>query len=280
MTTEVIDLLVAENQRLQREVRELRERVRAYETSRWQQLHPRNLLRVRASTSTEVVSTSTRPAPAAPDRVEPSVLRLREEVLARGEFTRDWFTAHLGPWEPLLHDLEGRAARVLEIGSYEGLSTCYLLSRLPDATTTCIDTFAEAPRIDSFAGVQNLEATFDRNVALVDASRVRKLVGRSVEVLSDLVADGPSFDLVYVDGSHLGLDVIVDAALSWQVLKPGGALIFDDYEYRDHGEDPLLRPGPAIDAFLALVEGKYERLFSGYQLAIRKNKPAVTVSAP
>jgi O-methyltransferase len=37
--------LAQENQRLSREVRQLRERVAAYESSRWWRLHPRNLLR-------------------------------------------------------------------------------------------------------------------------------------------------------------------------------------------------------------------------------------------
>ncbi|OFW71251.1 MAG: hypothetical protein A2Y55_11475 [Actinobacteria bacterium RBG_16_68_12] len=36
------------------------------------------------------------------------------------------------------------------------------------------------------------------------------------------------------------------------------------------GEDPLLRPGPAVDAFLTVIGGKYELLFAGYQLGVRK----------
>jgi hypothetical protein len=75
---------------------------------------------------------------------------------------------------------------------------------------------------------------------------------------------------VYVDGSHLGLDVVVDAALAWQLLDAGGCMIFDDYRWAQLGDDPLLRPGVAIDSFLHLVAGKYMTLFTGHQLAIRK----------
>ncbi len=93
----------------------------------------------------------------------------------------------------------------------------------------------------------------------------------------DLLVDAERFDLVYVDGSHLGLDVVVDAALSWQLLEWEGALIFDDYQWAQIGTSPLLRPGPAIDAFLALVEGNHELVFSDYQLAVRKIRAAESI---
>lgn len=279
MTTDATDALVAENQRLQGEVRELRQRVRAFEASRWQRLNPRNLLRGRSPSNAEIPAPMPPRTAAAEDDLNPNVLRFRDEVVSRGTFSRDWLTVHLGSWEPLFQLLEGRASRILEIGSYEGLSACYLLWRLADATITCIDTFASTPRIGSVASSPELEATFDRNVALVSTSRVRKLVGESRKVLPDLVVDGSRFDLVYVDGSHLGLDVLVDAALSWQVLEPGGALVFDDYGYRDHGEDALLRPGPAIDAFLTVIEGKHELLFRGHQIAVRKSEREGQASA-
>lgn len=53
----------------------------------------------------------------------------------------------------------------------------------------------------------------------------------------------------------------------------GGFLVFDDYRWSELGDDELLRPGPAIDAFLALVRGKHELLFSGPQVAVRKTSP-------
>jgi len=89
-------------------------------------------------------------------------------------------------------------------------------------------------------------------------------------VLPRLATDGERFDLIYLDGSHFGLDVLVDAAVSWQLLENGGFLVFDDYLWAELGDDPLLRPRPAIDAFLAFVEGKYELLFAHEQVAVRK----------
>jgi hypothetical protein len=87
---------------------------------------------------------------------------------------------------------------------------------------------------------------------------------------ADLVAENGMFELIYVDDSHLGLDVLADAALSWQLLAPRGVLVFDDYRWAELGDDPLLRPGPAIDAFRRLIDGKHEMILDGHQLVLRE----------
>jgi predicted O-methyltransferase YrrM len=191
-------------------------------------------------------------------------------VVSHGTFTRDWFTANIRNWHPLTDRLSGGNAQILEVGSFEGLSTCYLLWRLPRAELTCIDTFAGSPEHDSLELGDSLEATFDANIALVDSTRVSKIVGDSKRALLDLLENERTFDFIYVDGSHAGLDVIVDAALSWRLLALGGVLVFDDYKWAKLGPDPLLRPGPAIDAFASLVKSKHELVLTGGQLGLLK----------
>ncbi|CAN5183211.1 hypothetical protein BH20ACT13_BH20ACT13_23980 [soil metagenome] len=203
------------------------------------------------------------------DDFNPHVTRFRAEVVERGDFTQDWFTAHVESLESILRPLEGRAARMLEIGSFEGLSTCYFLWRLFDLHMTCVDTFEGSAGLPS-GGRDGLEAAFDRNIELVDASRVRKLRGDSRRILLDLAEEQALFDLVYVDGSHRGLDVLVDAGLSWPLVEIGGIVVFDDYRWALLGDDPLLRPGPAIDAFVGLVATHGEVAFHGRQVAVRK----------
>lgn len=270
--SEAHEELDAENQRLRREVADLRARVRALEASRWLRLHPRRLagaLRARrTSTHERTVEVASEPT-----RHDPRLQRFLDEVVTRGTFTHKWFTGDVGRWEPVLEELQGRNARLLEIGSFEGFSACYLLWRLPDATITCVDTFAGgSEHRGTDIDTASLEARFDANVALVDPTRVRKLVSDSKRALVDLSAERANFDLVYVDGSHLGLDVLVDAALSWQLLANGGVLIFDDYPWAELGEDPFLRPGSAIDGFLSVVARRHEVLFSDYQVAVRKSE--------
>jgi predicted O-methyltransferase YrrM len=265
-----LEELEAENLRLRREVAGLRARVRAFESSRWVRLHPRTLSRALKARVTRGVHEPGDVQPVQP-RTYPRLERFLDEVAARGTFTHKWFTGDVEAWEPVLEELQGKSARLLEIGSFEGFSACYLLWRLPDATITCIDTFAGgSEHLDTDIDTSSLEARFDANVALVGASRVRKLVNDSRRALFELASEDEPFDLIYVDGSHLGLDVLVDAALSWGLLAQGGVLIFDDHPWAVLGDDPFLRPGPAIDGFLSVVAERHEVIFADYQVAVRK----------
>ena len=271
-----LDALVTENRELRRALNHQRERIRAFEQSRWWRLHPRRLLggaeldggqtAARADISTPARASGDECVPAAADEM---FARFHTEVVAHGSFEHDWVTSRLSSWRQILSELDGRPAEILEIGSFEGLSACYFLWRLPLATVTCVDTFAGGPEYAGMA-VDGLEAAFDSNVALVDAQRVTKLVGDSKRRLLDLVDESTEFDLVYVDGSHLGLDVLVDAALAWNLLKSNGVIVFDDYRWADIGDDPLLRPGVAIDAFRELVSAKHEVVFANDQIALRR----------
>jgi predicted O-methyltransferase YrrM len=107
----------------------------------------------------------------------------------------------------------------------------------------------------------------------VGSNRVRKLVGDSGRVLFDLVDERERFDAVYVDASHLALDVMVDASLSWHVLASGGIMIFDNYGWEFLGQGRLVRTAPAIDAFLDVVQDDSEVLLKGEQVILRKTEP-------
>jgi predicted O-methyltransferase YrrM len=250
----------------------LRAQLDAFERSRWWRLHPGFAWRRMIGKLTVQTARSRKRADTTAERPpDECVKRFRAEVMASGSFTQDWFTGSIPDWHPMVTELERRQARILEIGSFEGLSTCYLLWRLPDASVTCVDPFtgsAEHGYLD--LDPRRLEMTFDRNVALVDASRTRKIVGDSKRVLLDLVAEGARFDFVYIDGSHVALDVIVDAALSWQLLETGGYMVFDDYTWAALGPDPLLRPASAIDTFVQMIDGKHDITLKTRQLGLRK----------
>lgn len=268
---DILDTLVAENRKLQREVKELRNRLQALERSRWLRMNPRRLLRIptRKNSSPTVGETKVERR-SNEDEHSDRAERFRREVLDRGDFTEHWFVRHAVRWERIFAELEGQAARVLEIGSFEGMSATFFLWRLPDSVLTCVDTFEGGLEHRTTADLSDLERRFDANVALIDESRVTKLVGDSKRILADLLAKNAMFDLIYVDGSHLGLDVLADAALSWQLLAPTGFVVFDDYRWAELGDDPLLRPGPAIEAFRTLIDGKHEVVLDGHQLGLRK----------
>jgi predicted O-methyltransferase YrrM len=268
------EIVAAENQRLLREVRRLRARVAALESSRWWRLHPRfaaqRLWRTR-EVSADIAAPIADESPLNPE-VSSLAERFRTEIVAPGNFSQDWFTGHISTWEPVMLSLEGRPTRVLELGSFEGLSACFLIWRLPEVRVTCVDTFAGSPE-HSLQAVDHseLEDIFDRNMALVDGARARKIAGTSAEVLLSLGRREERFDLIYIDASHFALDVVVDAALAWKLVVPGGIVIFDDYEWPSPlGEDQLLTPTAGIDAFLELVGAHCEIFEKGEQVIIRK----------
>jgi predicted O-methyltransferase YrrM len=181
------------------------------------------------------------------------------------EFTEDWFSNHVPAWNKILKDLRPR--RILEIGSYEGRATTFLIQTcggFGPLHITCVDTWDGSVDLPS-ARMAGVEQRFDRNVnravgqakASVD---FRKCKQGSTRALSGFVAEGEtSFDLIYVDGSHTAPDVLTDAVLAFQLLRVGGVMIFDDYLWSMEAPlyvDLLNMPKPAIDAFAMIFMRK------------------------
>ena len=181
------------------------------------------------------------------------------------EFTEDWFSNHIPAWSKILKDLRPR--RVLEIGSYEGRATSYLIQTCTGfgpLHITCVDTWDGSVDLPS-ARMAGVERRFDRNVSqalsLAEAPvDFRKCKQDSTQALSGFVGEGRQlFDLIYVDGSHTAPDVLTDAVLAFQLLRVGGVMIFDDYLWSMEAPlnvDPLNMPKPAIDAFTTVFMRK------------------------
>lgn len=176
-------------------------------------------------------------------------------------FSRDWFSSRLQNWKRILAEFQGKPdVHYLEIGVFEGRSFIWMLENIlthPSARATGIDIFPD-----------DLEARFRSNLELTGVvDKVTVLKGRSQTVLRGLPLE--SFEIIYVDGSHVAKDALTDAVLSWQLLKPGGILIFDDYLWRPN-ESPDTTPHIAIDAFMTMFRDEFEVVLYGYQVALRK----------
>lgn len=197
------------------------------------------------------------------------------------EFTVDWFSLHCGAWPALLSELKPK--RILEIGSYEGRSTTFLIencSTHQSIEILCVDTWGGSLEHDRHA-MATVEGRFDKNIAIARqrASHeviLRKVKKPSVMALAELIANGePGFDMIYVDGSHEAPDVLQDAVLSFQLLNVGGLLVFDDYLWRlepDGKQDAFNMPKPAIDAFVNIFQRKLSVVggLLNWQIYVRK----------
>ena len=200
------------------------------------------------------------------------------------QFTNTWFEMSAkGIWDALIPQVN--PTRILEIGSYEGKSCCYVIEKLAQAKPIeihCVDTWEGGEEHQKKnENMSDVEARFLHNVA-VAKQRVQHPVelvvhkGYSDQCLYQLLAAGKAgyFDFIYVDGSHQAADVLCDAVLSFRLLKKGGVIAFDDYigaEEFSYGKDLFLCPKMAIDAFVNIYFRKLTVLNAPlYQLYVQK----------
>ena len=174
------------------------------------------------------------------------------------EFTTDWFSHNAPSMRASLTRLD-RVHRVLEIGCWEGRSTCWFLEAFPGCTVTCVDTWegsAEHEAIDMAA----VEARFLNNVSgFGDRVDVRK--GRSDRVLFGMTPG--SFDAAYVDGSHECPDALSDIIMAYHLVRPGGVLLIDDYTV-------FAGVRHAVDRFVASFSGLVHVIHNGQQVHLQK----------
>ena len=67
----------------------------------------------------------------------------------------------------------------------------------------------------------------------------------------------------------LAKDVLTDAVMCWPLLKPGGVIAFDDYEWEGH-RHPHDRPQAGIDAFESVFRPQLALLRTGWRRMWKK----------
>ena len=205
-------------------------------------------------------------------------------------FTRAWFKKNDETWGNIFDGL--RPGRVLEIGSYEGLSACWMIAKSRSINSAtfeihCVDSWEGG--VEHQAGpyesrMSDVEARFTRNIAQAKQDYAQPGLevfthkNLSYLALADFIAQRRLgyFDLIYVDGSHQAPDVLSDAVMSFPLLRVGGMMIFDDYLWamEEKGSEDLLNmPKPAVDAFANLFMRKMNVIRGGTreQIYLRKH---------
>jgi predicted O-methyltransferase YrrM len=98
--------------------------------------------------------------------------------------------------------------------------------------------------------------------------RITVMQGYSDKVLRKM-EPVEQYDVAYIDGSHYTCDVLADAILTFPLVKSGGLIIFDDYNWPIH-EGTLANPKMGINAFVACYADKLDVVSIAYQLIVRK----------
>ena len=196
---------------------------------------------------------------------------------SRFTFQYPWFELIRPDWESLTAPLRGQRLRILEIGSFEGASTTWMLDNLmdhPESSMTAIDTFAGGMEHQSDPsadyGLASLESRFRANVAQCEHVRkLRVMKAASEDALMTLRREGARFDFVYIDASHVALDVLHDAVLCWRMLDVRGTMVFDDFTWKGYNED-CYNPRLAIISFLQCAAPEVQARETESQLWVTK----------
>lgn len=190
-------------------------------------------------------------------------------------YTTDWFTYNIENLEKVLGHLVGvDDIHMLEIGCFEGRSTNWFLENIltgEGSDITVIDPFTGSQEEYRMQGKGvGLRERFEANMEQHSES-VRIIGSDSLHGLTQLLDEGKKYDVIYVDGSHTADNVMLDAILSFRLLKVGGVIVFDDYRWQDGDRQHIIsRPELAVNTFSKMYQGALGLMMKTYQVAFQK----------
>lgn len=181
----------------------------------------------------------------------------------------DWFSITAKPnFEQFLIPLAGQDnLTFLQLGAYTGDASLWMLNNvLTGDSSVLID-------VDTWEGSDeevHKKMDFSEVEAVYDSKVKGRTIKQKMTTFQYLLNAYFYFDFIYVDADHTTVGVLLDAELSWPLLKSGGIMAFDDYTWGDHY--PMhQRPKPGIDLFLLRHSGEYDVLAVNLQYWIRKH---------
>ena len=114
--------------------------------------------------------------------------------MSQSNFTQDWFSRSIPGWQFLLSRMVQKAPhlRILEVGVFEGRSTCWLLEnfcKTPESQIVAIDSFQGGIEHKNME-LGGLKKQFEENISTVGSpSKVEVRVGLSLDQLCCLIAE-------------------------------------------------------------------------------------------
>lgn len=186
--------------------------------------------------------------------------------------SEDWFSSCIPKWLEIFQrtglDTKGRL-QLLEIGSFEGNSSTFLLETFGDSSLTCVDTWHGLDEHEAVKyQMRKVEESFDFNTAKY-RDRLVKFKGTSEAFFAQTDVSKETYDFIYVDGSHYFDDVLIDAVRCFSMLKVGGLMILDDYlwtGFKRMEANPII----AINMFVRAKRKHLRVVEAGSQLIIVK----------
>jgi hypothetical protein len=173
----------------------------------------------------------------------------------------------------------GKTIKVLEVGTYAGISLINIVKLIPNSIGFGIDKWSNYIEncnnnntVEMLNNIDELkvEASFYKNIEVEGLKeRIHGIKADSYEVLFEMMKENKMFDFIYVDGSHLSFDCYSDLMISWRLLEKGGILAIDDYLYNTQGA-VVDSPFEGINHFLKKHDKEIKILHKGYRVFLQK----------
>ena len=187
------------------------------------------------------------------------------------EFTDLWADNNIPFVAPVLRRFAQWKDRIdyLEIGAYEGRNLAFMDWLLPGKlAVSVIDPWFDES-LNPEEKYHAVEPRFQRNTAKLAFRSLTVRKGFSTYELPRMLEAGEGFDLIYVDGTHTALGVMIDLCYCAALLRTGGLMVLDDYW---HQESEIGGPGgkQAGDRFPGAFRHYFELEAVYRQVILRK----------
>ena len=149
------------------------------------------------------------------------------------EFSVDWTSRAIPLWKRCFRQINKPDVSVLEIGTYEGRSSCWFSDNVLDhdmATLDCVDPYTQ----DNHIGENKLlnEKRYHCFIKNILQSKNSNKITHYKMTSDDFFKNHHNtYDFIYVDGGHLKDQVMRDLLNAESRLNKGGILIIDDVWY-------------------------------------------------
>ena len=175
-------------------------------------------------------------------------------------------------FEKFLIPLAGQEnLKFLQLGVYAGDASLWMLQNIPNLKLTDVDTWKGSDEEEH--KTMDFEDVYKTYKEKIKDYKVDVLCATTTgHLLAQYGCDRPLgeyWDFIYIDADHTAVGVLMDAELSFPLLKSGGIMAFDDYAWGGDSS-PELSPPLGIELFLSRHEKEYEMLELGAQVWIKK----------
>ena len=154
---------------------------------------------------------------------------------------RGWFRRVAAEFSAVVARFADKPFTYVEVGCWSGNSIRWMLSNImthPESRGVGIDPYLPDVKHDQIDVDAKKDKAYATTLAAYQAGRWIWFYEDSKTALPKLCQ---RIDLLYLDGSHQGWDVVIDFATAWKNLAVGSVVIFDDLSPARTHHEPHVR---------------------------------------